>query len=90
MSSKVKPDQFHRIPMPIELRPSIRETCQHFDGSERMYILDEEEISLLYFFEQNVDALPAAQFYDIFSLPKGEKINFGGGAAETKTLKRLH
>lgn len=88
---QVEPDQFHRTPMPIDLRASIRNTCEAFDKSDRAFILDEEEISLTFFFEQNCDTLPAAQFYDIFSLPKHEKIDFGGSAQTLPlTLKRIH
>lgn len=83
-------DEFDRTPMPFDLRPSIRNTCESFDESDRMYILDEEEVSLTFFFEENCDALPANEFYHIFSLDVGESRVYGGGAAGTSTLKRLH
>lgn len=86
----VEPDQFSRYPMPVDLRPSIRRTCESFDESDRAFILDEEEISLLFFFEENVDGLPASSFYEIFSLNIGESVTFGGGAAGISTLKRVY
>lgn len=81
---------FDEAPVPEKLIPSIRNTCESFDESDRAFILDERETSLTYFFEENVGKLSANDFYDIFSLQKGEKKTFGGGAQAISTIKRIH
>jgi len=84
------PDTFNQVPIPIELRPSIRNTCEFFDESSINFTLNGEEISLTLFFEDNVDRLSANDFYNIFALERRKSIIFGGGASATSILRRIN